>query len=70
MDEGNDLGGMQFWSENHQIGWMAGQYLIGNAFAENTELKDIIFEASGLTGAGQRDLGRERIRKWLQYRAR
>lgn len=30
MSDHGIFGPMQFWSENHQIGWKAAQYLIGN----------------------------------------
>lgn len=64
------LGPMQFWSENHQIGWKAAEYLIGHAFAENPDLKDLMFWPAMLTGEGHRDVGRERVREWLNYRIR
>ena len=32
----------QYWSENHQMGWITGQYLLGAAMEERPELRDII----------------------------
>ena len=43
---------------------------LGHAFAENPDLKDLIFEPSGLTGAELRDAGRERVILWLENRAK
>ena len=61
---------MQYWSENHQIGWKAGKYLIGQAFAENPELQNLIFEASNTNGEQSRQIGKEAVHQWLDYRSR
>ena len=61
---------MQYWSENHQIGWKAGKYLIGQAFAENPELQDLIFEASNTNGEQSRQIGKKAVLQWLDYRSR
>ncbi len=31
LSESGNLNNMQYWSENHQIGWKAGKYLIGKS---------------------------------------
>ena len=69
-DEYAYFGPMQYWSENHQLGWYAAQYLIGHAFAETPDLAHVEFKPSGLTGAEMRDDGRERLLQWLEYRVR
>ena len=61
---------MQYWSENHQIGWKAGRYLIGQAMAKDPELQNLVFEASGFDVKTFTDVGRESVRQWLTYRAR
>ena len=61
---------MQYWSENHQIGWKAGKYLIGQAFAENPELQDLIFKASNTNGEQSRQIGKKSVLQWLDYRSR
>ncbi|TRY69923.1 hypothetical protein TCAL_02356 [Tigriopus californicus] len=68
-DEG-DLGPMQFWSENHQIGWKAAQYLIGHAFETNPELSDKIFVPSGMKGSQLKQRGKAKVLEWLDYRSR
>lgn len=68
-DEG-DLGPMQFWSENHQIGWKAAQYLIGHAFETNPDLSDMVFIPSGLTGSQLKQRGKAKVLEWLDYRSR
>lgn len=70
LNETGDLNDMQYWSENHQIGWKAGKYLIGQAFAENPELQNLIFEASNTNGEQSRQIGKEAVRQWLDYRSR
>ena len=70
LNETGDLKDMQYWSENHQIGWKAGKYLIGQAFADHPELQDIIFEASNLNGEQNSKIGKEFVRQWIDYRAR
>ncbi len=32
MDDEGYMGTMQYWSENHQIGWIQAMYLIGKEF--------------------------------------
>ena len=61
---------MQYWSENHQIGWKSGKHLIGQAFANNPELKDLIFTASGQNGSTAQMLGGQHARLWFEYRSR
>ena len=61
---------MQYWSENHQIGWKAGKYLIGQAFSENPELQTSIFEASNTNGEQSRQIGKKAVLQWLDYRSR
>ena len=41
--QGND-GHVEFWSENHQIGWISGQYLLGAAMSSNPDLQNIILK--------------------------
>lgn len=43
-------------------------FLPGHAFAENPDLRDLVFVPSGLTGRQMSDVGREKVRKWLDYR--
>ena len=40
--QNNGSGHLEYWSENHQIGWISGQYLIGAAMAGNPDLADIV----------------------------
>ena len=61
---------MQYWTENHQIGWKGGMYLIGQGFAANDQLKDFIFEASNSIGEDKRQMGKIFVKQWLDYRAR
>jgi hypothetical protein len=61
---------MQYWSENHQMGWYCGQYLVGHAFASRPELQGIIFQGGNLTGRELAVKGRERLMRWLDYRGR
>ena len=70
MSDDAYFGSMQFWSENHQIGWMAAQYLMGHAFAQRDELSKLLFFPSKLTGAELRAVARERVLHWLDYRIR
>ena len=70
LNETGDLKDMQYWSENHQIGWKAGKYLIGQAFANNPELQGLIFQASNSTGAEAKLLGKAHVQEWLDYRSR
>ena len=37
-------GHMEYWSENHQIGWISGQYLLGSALSNIPELEHIILK--------------------------
>ena len=61
---------MQYWSENHQIGWKAGRYLIGQALSKDPELQNLIFEASGLDVFTFTEIGKQSVKQWLDYRAR
>lgn len=70
MNETGNFETMQFWSENHQIGWKAGKYLIGQAFAANPDLEQFIFEASNANGSTNAEIGASMVTQWLQYRAR
>ena len=64
------FGERQFWSENHQIGYKAAQYLIGHAFEIIPELSKKVFLPSKLTGAELKAVGRVRVLEWLNYRLR
>ncbi len=70
LNETGDLNTMQYWSENHQIGWKAGKYLIGQAFASHTDLQSLTFEASGMTGHESALQGKAHTNQWLDYRLR
>ena len=70
MEEGGEFNDMQYWSENHYIGWTAAAYLIGHAFDSIPSLRPLFFSASGLTGAQLRDVSRDRVVLWLEYRAK
>ena len=70
LNDTGELNDMQYWSENHQIGWKAGRYLIGQAFAENPELQNLIFEASNMNGEQNSQIGKEAVYQWLDYRSR
>ena len=59
---GKDL--LSIWSENHQINYHAAQFLAGELFGEDT------FTNSGRKGNQQRDLGRARVLRWIDIKAR
>merc|ERR1719500_1906367 len=61
---------MQYWSENHQIGWITGQYLIGAAMNKNLDLANIILQGINNTAVFQYENGKERILRWLDFRGR
>ena len=63
-------GNMQYWSENHQMGWYCGQYLVGHAFSTNPDLADIVFNGLNNTGQAHYKRGKERLQRWLDYRGR
>jgi hypothetical protein len=70
MDEEGNFSTMQYWSENHQIGWKAGKYLIGQAFANNPTLEHFEFEASKTNGSIAKLVGKAKLEQWLDYRSR
>ncbi|MFN8105140.1 MAG: hypothetical protein U0U69_11825 [Acidimicrobiia bacterium] len=53
-----------YWTENHQIIYLANEYVAGQAFPEAT------FTNSGMTGAEHVAHAEPRIRRWLELRAR
>ena len=61
---------MQYWSENHQIGWKAGKYLIGQGFANNKNLQNLTFSASKSSPIEFSKTGKKFVRQWLDYRSR
>ncbi|XP_023329809.1 uncharacterized protein LOC111702375 isoform X2 [Eurytemora carolleeae] len=63
-----ELNNMQYWSENHQIGWYAAEYLIGTGLSSKPELSNTIFPSSGKTAAYHADMGRYRVMRWLDFR--
>ena len=70
MNESGNLNTMQYWSENHQIGWKSGKYLIGQAFASNPDLERLVFIASQTNGSIVEEIGGQMVRQWLEYRSR
>lgn len=70
LNETGDLNTMQYWSENHQIGWNAGKYLISQAFSHQTDLMNITFEASQESPLESLEIGKSFVDRWLNYRAR
>lgn len=70
MNESGNLNTMQYWSENHQIGWKSGKYLIGQAFANNPDLERLVFIASQTNGSIVEEIGGQMVRQWLEYRSR
>merc|ERR1711976_469825 len=68
LEYSGELNDMQYWSENHQIGWYVAEYLIGSAFARDPELADIVFVPSNMTGEFHADMGRHRVMRWLNFR--
>lgn len=53
-----------YWTENHQIIFLADEYVAGQAFADRT------FTNSGMTGAEHVAHAAPRIRRWIEMRAR
>ena len=70
LNEPGYLNDMQYWSENHQIGWKTGKHLIGQAFANNPELENLIFIPSQTNGAEAQEIGGQMAKTWLEYRSR
>jgi hypothetical protein len=63
VDEpGTDL--LSMWSENHQIGYHAAEYLAGQLFP------DAVFTNNGRTGAWHRDAAHTRILRWIAIKAK
>ena len=63
VDEpGTDL--LSMWSENHQIGYHAAEYLAGQFFPGTT------FTNNGKSGAWHRDAARTRILRWIAIKAK
>ena len=42
--QNNGSGHLEYWSENHQVGWISGQYLIGAAMAADQDLASIVLQ--------------------------
>ena len=61
---------MVYWSENHQISWKAGKYLIGQAFSKRHDLENLIFIPSQSNGSIAAQIGGEMVKTWLQHRSR
>jgi hypothetical protein len=59
---GKDL--LSVWSENHQINYHAAQFLAGELFGEDT------FKNTVKLGTYHRDLGRARVLRWIDVKAR
>ncbi len=55
---------MELWTENHQILAFSAEYLAGQAFP------DEIFPNNGQTGEWHRQHGREKLLRWIDFRAR
>ena len=55
---------MELWTENHQILIFSAEYLAGQAFP------DEIFPNNGQTGAWHMQHGREKLLRWIDFRAR
>lgn len=70
LNETGDLKTMQYWSENHQIGWNSGKYLISQAFATLPDLMNVTFEASNESPLESMAVGKSMVDRWLNYRAR
>ena len=63
VDEpGTDL--LSMWSENHQIGYHAAEYLAGQFFS------GAAFTNNGKPGAWHRDIARTRILRWIAIKAK
>lgn len=55
---------MELWTENHQILAFSSEYLAGQAFP------DEVFPNNGQTGAWHMQHGREKLLRWIDFRAR
>ncbi len=55
---------MELWTENHQILAFSSEYLAGQAFP------DEIFPNNGQSGAWHMQHGREKLLRWIDFRAR
>jgi hypothetical protein len=53
---------MCYWSENHQILFSSGEYLLGNFY------KDTQFTNMNIMGGEHRELGKQRVLTWLEQR--
>ena len=53
---------MCYWSENHQILFATGEYLIGHFYSDHT------FQTTGYMGSKHRELGKQRVLTWLEQR--
>lgn len=53
-----------YWTENHQIIYLADEYIAGQAFPDDT------FTNSGMTGAEHVAHALPRLQKWFEWRAR
>ena len=70
LSESGNIGEMQSWSENHQIGWKSGKHLIGQGFANHPDLQHLIFIPSQTNGSMAAEIGGRTSRQWLEYRSR
>ena len=70
LSESGNIGEMQSWSENHQIGWKSGKHLIGQGFANHPDLEHLIFIPSQTNGSMAAESGGKTSRQWLEYRSR
>lgn len=55
---------MELWTENHQILAFSAEYLAGQAFPNE------VFPNNGQTGAWHMQHGREKLLRWIDFRAR
>lgn len=53
-----------YWTENHQIIFLADEYIAGQAFPDAT------FTNSGMTGRGHMEHAEPMIRRWIELRSR
>lgn len=53
-----------YWTENHQIIFLANEYVAGQAFSEET------FTNADMTGAEHVAHAEQRLRKWFEWRSR
>ncbi len=61
MDQGGS-DSMCYWSENHQLLFSSGEYLLGNFYADEP------FSALGVSGREHAELGKRRVLTWLEQR--